>query len=100
MLQLLSMGASTILQLLIVYWAPLIWVLLFSAISRANENMADAGSALMVGDPRALATGLRKMSIMGLLTGKVPHSAGSWLYKLFLSHPAPKKRVNTLGRMQ
>jgi len=98
-LQLLSLGAASLPQLIVSYWATLVWVLLFLANSRTDEQMADSGSAVLVQDPKALATGLRKLSIFGRLMSKVPHSEGSWLYKLLLSHPSPKDRVRYLGGM-
>lgn len=99
-LQLLSLGAANLFQLSLAYWAPLAWVFLFLAISRANERMADSGAAKALGESRGLATGLRKMSVYGALKSKIPHHAGTWIYKLFLSHPDPRSRVSTLHRME
>ncbi|MBI4677615.1 MAG: M48 family metalloprotease [Elusimicrobia bacterium] len=97
--QLLSLGAATILQMALVYWAPILWVLAVLGLTRANERMADAGGAKVTGDPRGLATGLRKLALVGMVSDKMPHREGSWLYRLFLSHPDPLERVQTLGRM-
>ncbi|MBI5209629.1 MAG: M48 family metalloprotease [Elusimicrobia bacterium] len=97
--QLLSLGAATILQMAVVYWAPVLWVLALLGLTRANERMADAGGAKLTGDPRGLATGLRKLALLGSVGDKMPHREGSWLYRLFLSHPDPLERVRTLGRM-
>ncbi|MBI2789532.1 MAG: M48 family metalloprotease [Elusimicrobia bacterium] len=98
-LQLLSGGAVTLLQMALGYWAPLLWMVGAMGLTRANERMADAGAARITGDPRALATGLRKFALLGVDDEKVPHREGSWLYRLLLSHPDPLERVRTLGRM-
>jgi heat shock protein HtpX len=97
--QLVSGGASALLQMALGYWAPLLWMIGLMAIIRANERMADAGAAKLTGDPRALATGLRKMALIGLEKEEVPQAEGSWLHRLLLSHPAALERVQTLGRM-
>lgn len=98
-LQLLSGGAATLAQMALGYWAPLLWMIGAMGLTRANERMADAGAAKITGDPRGLATGLRKFALLGVDDEKVPHREGSWLYRLLLSHPDPLERVRTLGRM-
>ncbi|MBI5622153.1 MAG: M48 family metalloprotease [Elusimicrobia bacterium] len=98
-LQLVSLGGTSILQLALGYWAPILWVLAVLGLTRANERMADAGGAKVTGDPRGLATGLRKLAMVGMVSERMPHREGSWLYRLFLSHPDPLERVQTLARM-
>lgn len=98
-LQLLSGGAVTLWQMALGYWTPLLWMIGAMGLTRANERMADAGAAKLTGDPRGLATGLRKFALLGLEDDKMPHREGSWLYRLLLSHPDPLERVQTLGRM-
>ncbi len=98
-LQLLSGGAVTVLQMALGYWAPLLWMIGAMGLTRANERMADAGAAKITGDPRGLATGLRKFALLGVEDEKVPAREGSWLYRLLISHPEPLERVRTLGRM-
>ncbi|MFA6028275.1 MAG: M48 family metalloprotease [Elusimicrobiota bacterium] len=100
LIQLMNFGeAATVFQMALSVWAPAVWLLSFLAVMRSNEYMADAGSARIVKDPRALATGLRKLVLMGALTNKVPGSAGSWFYRLFLTHPTSTDRVNALNGM-
>lgn len=98
-LQLMSGGAVTLLQMALGYWAPLLWMIGAMGLTRANERMADAGAAKVTGDPRGLATGLRKFALLGVDDEDVPHREGSWLYRLLISHPDPLERVRTLGRM-
>ena len=98
-LQIMSGGALTLLQMALGYWAPLLWMIGMMGLTRANERMADAGAAELTGDPRGLATGLRKFALIGMEQEKVPHREGSWLYRLLMSHPDPLERVRTLGRM-
>lgn len=92
-------AAASLLQLMVAYWAPLIWMACVMGLMRANERMADAGAAKLLGDSRGLATGLRKFALMGMDSGKVPDREGSLLYRLLLTHPDPLERVQTLGRM-
>jgi len=98
-LQLLSGGAVTLLQMALGYWAPLLWMIGAMGLTRANERMADAGAARITGDPRGLATGLRKFALLAVEDETVPHREGSWLHRLLQSHPDPLERVRTLGRM-
>lgn len=98
-LQLLSGGAAALLPMALGYWAPLFWMIGLMGLTRANERMADAGAAELTGDPRGLATGLRKFALLEMEEEKVPHREGSWLYRLLTSHPDPLERVQTLGRM-
>jgi Zn-dependent protease with chaperone function len=98
-LQISSGGAVTLLQMAVGYWTPLLWMIGLMGLTRANERMADAGAAWLTGDPRGLATGLRKFALLGQEEEKVPHREGSWLYRLLLSHPDPLERVRTLARM-
>jgi heat shock protein HtpX len=98
-LQLVSISGESVFQMALAYWAPILWVLALLGLTRANERMADAGGALVTNDPRGLATGLRKLALMGMASDMMPHREGSWLYRLFLSHPDPHERVETLARM-
>ncbi|MDD5305400.1 MAG: M48 family metalloprotease, partial [Elusimicrobia bacterium] len=98
-LQILSGGAATLLQMALGYWAPLLWMIGVMGLTRANERMADAGAAKLTGDPRGLATGLRKFALLGMEEAEMPHREGSWLHRLLISHPDPLERVQTLGRM-
>ncbi|MBI5883388.1 MAG: M48 family metalloprotease [Elusimicrobia bacterium] len=98
-LQVLSIGSISIFHMALMYWAPILWTIAVLGLTRANERMADAGGAKVTGDARGLATGLRKLALLGMVSDKMPHREGSWLYRLFLSHPDPLERVQTLGRM-
>lgn len=99
LLQFFSGGAAALLQMALGYWAPLAWMIGLMGLTRANERMADAGAAKLTGDPRGLATGLRKLALLGIEEDKMPHREGSWLHRLLISHPDPVERVHTLGRM-
>jgi Zn-dependent protease with chaperone function len=95
----LAVTAPSLLQLTAAYWATLVWVIGVMGLMRANERMADAGAAKLLGDPRGLATGLRKLALLGMVSGKVPDREGSLLYRLLLSHPDPLERIQALSRM-
>jgi Zn-dependent protease with chaperone function len=98
-LQFLAGGAVTLAQLALGYWAPLIWMIGLMGLTRANERMADAGAAKLTGDPRGMATGLRKFALMDAEEQGVPIREAGMLHRLLMSHPEPLERVQTLGRM-
>ncbi|MFA6092486.1 MAG: M48 family metalloprotease [Elusimicrobiota bacterium] len=96
-----GLGTDTLFQLMLAFWGSMVWLLSSMKLMRANEDMADAGSAALLGDTRALATGLRKMGLMGSLgKGKAPYVKGNWFFNLFLSHPDLQERVHGLASYQ
>jgi heat shock protein HtpX len=98
-LQYLPGHSINILQMAIALWAPLAWTFLFSLVSRANETQADHGGAALSGDPAALASALRKLTIYGALKSGVPPGTGSAMYNALLSHPKMTDRVRYLDAM-
>lgn len=85
------------------------------AISRKREYMADAGGAEMCGNPRALASALRKISgnPYTVSNGRedveqlfIIHpqaltndSIGSWLSNMFSTHPSTESRIRFLEQL-
>ena len=105
---------NLIVQLTIMFLAPLAAMLIQMAISRAREFGADRGGAEICGDPEALASALRKiedyargtpieaaelhpetaqMMIINPLSGG---QLGNSLAGLFRTHPATEERVRRL----
>ncbi len=85
------------------------------AISRKREYMADAGGAEMCGNPRALASALRKISgnPYSVSNGRedieqlfiihpqalTDNGIGSWFNNLFSTHPSTESRIKFLEQL-
>lgn len=90
---LLPATAGSLLQAALMYWAPLAWSLLFLALMRSNERQADAAGAAWTGEPGALASSLRKLSILQAVAGGVPMGLGNRVSSLFRTHPPTGERI-------
>jgi heat shock protein HtpX len=91
--------------------APIGAMVIQMAISRSREYQADASGAKLSGDPRALASALRKLE---LGAQRMPMEAspatahmfivnplrGGGFSKLFSTHPAMEERIKRLEAMQ
>jgi heat shock protein HtpX len=101
---------NLVVQLIVMFLAPLAAMLIQMAISRAREFGADRGGAAISGDPEALASALRKIEAyargtpMGAAEAH-PETAqmmivnplsGGDLQGLFRTHPATEERVRRL----
>ncbi len=91
--------------------APVAAMLVQMAISRSREYEADAGSARITGDPKALAEALMKLSRMASQKPMEANPAtahifivnplsGGTIMGLFSTHPPVERRVERLRRMQ
>lgn len=84
------------------------------AISRKREYMADAGGAEMCGNPRALASALRKISgnpysvsngredvaqLFIIHSQSLTGSIGSWFNNMFSTHPSTESRIKFLEQL-
>jgi heat shock protein HtpX len=101
---------NMIVQLIIMFLAPIAAMLIQMAISRAREFGADRGGAEISGDPEALASALRKIEAYARGTpmdtaDAHPETAqmmiinplsGGDLQGLFRTHPATEERVRRL----
>ncbi|MDZ8260470.1 zinc metalloprotease HtpX [Nostoc sp. ChiQUE01b] len=104
-------GGNPIGVLLTVILAPLAATIIQLAISRTREFSADAGSARLTGNPRALARALQRLEARAL---QMPLNAnpayeplliinsisGQFLGNLFSSHPATEIRVAALLKLE
>ncbi|ACC82006.1 zinc metalloprotease HtpX [Nostoc punctiforme] len=104
-------GANPLGVLLTVMLAPLAATIIQLAISRTREFSADAGSARLTGNPRALARALQRLEA---LAKQIPLNAnpafeplliinsisGQFLGNLFSSHPATEARVAALLKLE
>ncbi len=104
-------GSNPLGLLLTVFLAPLAASVIQLAISRTREFEADAGSARLTGNPRALARALQKLEdtakrlpMMGnpafeplLITNAF---SGEFLSRLFSSHPSTEARVQQLLKLE
>ncbi|PHJ63916.1 protease HtpX [Nostoc linckia z18] len=97
--------------LLTVMLAPLAATIIQLAISRTREFSADAGSAKLTGNPRALARALQRLEAtarqMPLNTNPafeplliINSISGQFLGNLFSSHPATEARVAALLKLE
>ncbi len=94
-----------------------VWVvsfLLIRALSRYREFAADRGSAIITGQPSALASALMKISgLMDRVPGEdlrkvegmnafyiIPAISGSSIMDIFSTHPSVEKRIAKLEKMQ
>ncbi|MCC5620646.1 zinc metalloprotease HtpX [Nostoc sp. CHAB 5715] len=104
-------GANPLGVLLTVMLAPLAATIIQLAISRTREFSADAGSAKLTGNPRALARALQRLEASAK---QMPLNAnpayeplliinsisGQFLGNLFSSHPATEERVAALLKLE
>ncbi|MEH1890298.1 MAG: zinc metalloprotease HtpX [Nostoc sp.] len=104
-------GANPLGVLLTVMLAPLAATIIQLAISRTREFSADAGSARLTGNPRALARALQRLEASAK---QMPLNAnpafeplliinsisGQFLGNLFSSHPATEVRVAALLKLE
>ncbi len=104
-------GANPIGVLLTVMLAPLAATIIQLAISRTREFSADAGSARLTGNPRALARALQRLEASAK---QMPLNAnpayeplliinsisGQFMGNLFSSHPATEMRVAALLKLE
>ncbi len=104
-------GANPLGVLLTVMLAPLAATIIQLAISRTREFSADAGSARLTGNPRALARALQRLEASAK---QIPLNAnpafeplliinsisGQFLGNLFSSHPATEARVAALLKLE
>ncbi|MEJ6480877.1 zinc metalloprotease HtpX [Nostoc punctiforme UO1] len=104
-------GANPLGLLLTVMLAPLAATIIQLAISRTREFSADAGSARLTGNPRALARALQRLEASAK---QIPLNAnpafeplliinsvsGQFLGNLFSSHPATEARVAALLKLE
>jgi heat shock protein HtpX len=104
-------GGHPIVALLMMIIAPIIALIVQMAISRSREFAADAGGARIAGNPRYLASALRKLE---WASQRVPMNnanpatshmfivnplSGKSLIKLFSTHPPIEERVARLEAM-
>ncbi len=104
-------GGSPIASLVMMIVAPIAAMLIQMAISRSREYAADAGGAKIAGNPRYLASALKKLHTASqkipLETAKpatahmfiVSPLRGGGLTKLFSTHPPMEERVARLESM-
>ncbi len=104
-------GGSPIGGLVGILLAPIVALLVQTAISRSREFLADAGGAQISADPLALASALRKIERWKEevpMTQEQPATAhlfiinpltGSGLLQMFSTHPATEERVQRLTEM-
>ncbi|MCC5658087.1 zinc metalloprotease HtpX [Nostoc sp. XA010] len=104
-------GANPLGVLLTVMLAPLAATIIQLAISRTREFSADAGSARLTGNPRALARALQRLEASAR---QMPLNAnpayeplliinsisGQFMGNLFSSHPATEERVAALLKLE
>jgi heat shock protein HtpX len=101
------------LALLAIVIAPIAAMLIQFAVSRSREYGADASGAKLVGDPKPLASALRKLGSPAAqavpLAGASPTNAhlcivnplsGGGLMSLFSTHPPLEERIRRLLEMQ
>ncbi|NOY63790.1 MAG: zinc metalloprotease HtpX [Nitrospirae bacterium] len=104
-------GGNPIVALLMMIIAPIVALIVQMAISRSREFAADAGGARIAGNPRYLASALRKLE---WASQKVPMNnanpatshlfivnplSGKSLVKLFSTHPPIEERIARLEAM-
>ena len=104
-------GGSPIAAIVMMIVGPIAAMLIQMAISRSREYLADAGGARMVGNPRSLASALRKLHMASKkipLQTATPATAhmfivnpfsGGGLLKLFSTHPPMEERIARLESM-
>lgn len=104
-------GANPLGLLLTVFLAPIAASVVQLAISRTREFEADAGSARLTGNPRALARALQRLEAMAKqlpMTGNPAFEpllimnsfSGQFLANLFSSHPSTEARIEQLLKLE
>lgn len=104
-------GANPLGLILTVFLAPIAATVIQLAISRTREFAADAGSARLTGNPRALAQALQRLESMARqlpMTGNPAFEpllimnsfSGQFLSNLFSSHPSTEARVEQLLKLE
>lgn len=104
-------GANPLGLLLTVFLAPIAATVIQLAISRTREFEADAGSARLTGNPRALARALQRLETLARqmpMTGNPAFEpllimnsfSGQFLSNLFSSHPSTEARVEQLLKLE
>jgi heat shock protein HtpX len=104
-------GGSPVAALIMMIVAPIAAMLIQMAISRSREYGADAGGAQLHGNPRALASALRKLhsgsqAIPMHATPSTSHMmivnplSGRSMLKLFSTHPPVEERIARLEAMR
>jgi heat shock protein HtpX len=103
-------GGSPVAALIMMIVGPLAAIIIQMAISRSREYSADAGGARIAGNPRYLASALRKLQSV---SGRIPMDAnpstahmfivnplsGGGILKLFSTHPPLEERISRLESM-
>ncbi len=103
-------GGSPIAALVMMIVGPIAALIVQMAISRSREYLADEGGARLAGNPRLLASALRKLNYA---SQKIPMDAnpatshmfivnplsGGGLLKLFSTHPPMEERIARLEQM-
>lgn len=103
-------GANPLFMIVMMIIAPIAAMLIQMAISRSREYSADEGGARMVGNPRYLASALKKLH---MASQQIPLQAepatahmfivnplsGGGLLKLFSTHPPIEERIARLEAM-
>ncbi len=103
-------GGNPIVALLMMIIAPIVAMIVQMAISRSREFAADAGGARLVGNPRYLASALRKLHMASQTISMEANPATSHLFivnplsgrniaKLFSTHPPIEERIARLEAM-
>lgn len=104
-------GPNPIGLLLTIILAPLAATIIQMSISRTREFEADAGSARLTGNPRALARALQRLETIGR---QIPLNAnpafeplliinpfsGQFLANLFATHPTTEARIENLIKLE
>ncbi|MGB8702347.1 MAG: M48 family metalloprotease [Thermosynechococcaceae cyanobacterium] len=104
-------GGNPLAMLLAIFLAPLAAMVIQMGISRTREFAADAGSAEMTGNPRALASALQRLEAEAQqvpLGGNPAFSPlliinggpGQFLANLFATHPSTEARIENLLRLE
>ncbi|MBI5050886.1 MAG: zinc metalloprotease HtpX [Nitrospirae bacterium] len=104
-------GGSPVAALVMMIVGPIAAMLIQMAISRSREYAADSGGARLAGNPRYLASALKKLHMasqripLGNATPATAHMfivnplSGGGLLKLFSTHPPMEERVARLEGM-
>ena len=109
-----SNGMMVLIGVALSILAPVAASLMQLAISRKREFLADASGALLTRYPDALASALEKISAdsapLRVANNTTAHlwledpfkgkTKGSWLHKLFLTHPPAAERISALRGMK
>lgn len=104
-------GPNPLGLLLTIFLAPVAASVIQMSISRTREFEADAGSARLTGNPRALARALQRLETIGR---QIPLRAnpsfeplliinpfsGQFLANLFATHPTTKARIENLMKLE